>query len=1056
MLDVDQHTPKARSSSLAQWVSGAIGQPGVRLRVRLGGNNLHILCESRQSLDAKTVVNRLLNALGSREAGEAFPIDPENPVYQIIIYGRTLGHDRPDWIKQIRLKPPVSQGSPRASATAASGVAVATPEEELRVSHESLARSGSPEAIARYLGESLSSLGVRVKVLIQTLPAATAKPGIPTPSATTEGATDSASDTFPFDADASIPNRRLWVICNSDYSPDASVLAEPVVEQLRSLQLKGFRDAAICSQVSGEASPEWMLRVDLTPAEEMLREWARWGDVQAIARSVNQTILPAGMEVRAVLKDATLHLFCNPLVAQPNTVPDKATAVRAIANVLETISPQGIQAATIYGVEASDRTLSPEQEKPVWIEWLNLSTASHPTLGESALSLAQKGHQGAITFLLERLLNPDLDRRLATGGIHLKLRRKQDLLHIMSEAPICPPQAQVAPPIARFLRQLAIPDVAGVRIYGRRAGSTSPSWNYGVDFVQRQRLVPEATPEFAASDAYINELVAPTEEPVLRPDLTGKDVQDGLRRTVDSTVRILQRGLCATHLFVLSEDNQESTLVPQRASAKNFASFQGFRVAVVWGLLGLLLTVQADWLMAQRLRMPAKPPVAPAPSEPSTTVSLPQLSLQKSEKQRTQGFNASGFTRDGKTSVIIHEAGNSSTQENANAVNAAHLAAARNASSNPSFNNRLLDDKLALYQQRLLQRRPPDILVIGSSRALRGVDPIALQDALAAQGYPNLEVFNFAINGATAQVVDLIIRRLLTPEQLPKLIIWADGARAFNSGREDATYNAIATSEGYQRLQAGTFPSLTGIKRDSTALRQGTTRHTGTTAQPGSPPEQNTDQILASFGWSYQSINKWLNQSLSHVSSTYPQRDKLKSLLREQVVGLLKHTNVSPADTDSNVQKSSSLDESIDFDGFLPLSVRFNPATYYKNHPKVAGDYDGDYQSFQLYGEQDKALTSLLQFAKANNVGLVFVNLPLTKDYLDPARTEYEDKFQRYMYSSAREKGLIFRDLSRLKLLNKPDFFSDPSHLNRYGAYKVSNYLAQDPMIPWPTKGTGN
>jgi len=1049
MLDVDQHTPKARSSSLAQWVSGAIGQPGVRLRVRLGGNNLHILCESRQSLDAKTVVNRLLNALGSRETGEAFPIDPENPVYQIIIYGRTLGHDRPDWIKQIRLKPPVNQGSKTAQATADHGVEPATPEKELRVSHESLARSGSPEAIGRYLSESLSSLGVRVKVLIQTLPEATTKPGSPTHFATTEESGDSP-DSFPFDADASIPNRRLWVICNSDYSPDASVLAEPVVQQLRSLRLQGFRDAAICSQVSGEASPEWMLRVDLTPAEEMLREWARWGDVQAIARSVNQAILKAGMEVRAVLKDATLHLFCSPLVAQPSTVPDKQTAVSAIADVLEAIAPQGIQAATVYGVEASDRTLSPEQEKPVWIEWLNLSTANNPTLGESALSLAQKGHQGAITFLLERLLNPDLDRRLATGGIHLKLRRKQDLLHIMSEAPICPPQAQVAPPIARFLRQLAIPEIAGVRLYGRRAGSTSPSWNYGVDFVGRQRLVPEATPEFAASDAYVNELVAPTEEPVLRPDLTREDVQDGLQRTVQSTVRLLQRGLCATHLFVLGEDNQESTLVPQSASAKNFASFQGFRVAVVWGLLGLLLTVQADWLMAQRLRMPAKPPVAPATREPSTAVSLPQISLQKSEKQGTKGFNASGFTRDGKTSVIIHEADNSLTQEKANSAQAANLAAARSASANPSFNNRLLDDKLALYQQRLLQSGPPDILIIGSSRALRGVDPIALQDALAAQGHPNLEVFNFAINGATAQIVDLIIRRLLTPEQLPKLIIWADGARAFNSGREDATYRAIATSEGYQHLQAGTFPMLTGSDRHSAA------RRAGKTAQSNNPEEQNSAQPLAAFGLSYQSISEWLNQSLGHISSTYPQRDKLKSLLCEQIVGLLKHTKVSPAETDQKLQKLSPLEESIDFDGFLPLSVRFNPATYYKNHPRVAGDYDGDYQSFQLYGEQDTALASLLQFAQANNMGIVFVNLPLTKDYLDPARTEYEAKFQQYMYSRAREKGLIFRDLSRLKLLTKPDFFSDPSHLNRYGAYKVSNYLAQDPMIPWPTKETGN
>ncbi len=1040
MLDVDQHAPKARSSSLAQWVYGAIGQSGVRLRVRLGGNNLHILCESRQSLDAKTVVNCLLNALGSREAGEAFPIDPENPVYQIILYGRTVGHDRPDWIKQIRLKPPVTQGISTSQETAETAAQTVTPESELRVSHESLARSGSPEAISRYLSETLNSLGVRVKVLIQTLPEATAHQDLASGSTATESAAES-SETFPFDGDASVPNRRLWVICNSDYSPDASVLAEPVVQQLRSLRLKGFRDAAICSQVSGEASPEWMLRVDLTPPEEMLKEWARWGDVQALARSINQAILNVGMEVRAVLKDATLHLFCSPLERQPTTAPDKRKAMNAIASVLESITPQGIQAATVYGVEFQERKLAPEQEKPVWIEWLNLSTANNPTLGESALSLAQKGHQEALAFLLERLLNPDLDRRLATGGIHLKLRRKQDLLHIMSEAPICPPQAEVAPPIARFLRQLGIPEMAGVRIYGRRAGSTSPSWNYGVDFVQRQRLVPEATPEFAASDAYVNELVAPTEEPILRPDLTPEDVQDGLKQTVQSARRLLQRGFCATQLFVLSEDDQETTLVPQGSSAKNFASFQGFRVAVVWGLLGLLLTVQADWLMGQTLKKPTQSPVDPTAGESSTKVSLPQLSLQKGEIPRASGFNSSGFTRDGKTSVIINktEAEASLTPEKVNAAKAAILAAAR--SPNPSFNNRLLDDKLALYQQRLLQSGPPDILIIGSSRALRGVDPIALQDALAAQGHPNLEVFNFAINGATAQVVDLIIRRILTPEQLPKLIIWADGARAFNSGREDATYRAIATSEGYQRLQAGTFPALMGTNRD---------RRFGKTAQLDNSQNEKTTQSSPALGVTYQSISEWLNQSLGHVSSTYPQRDKLKSLLREQFVGFLKHTNVSPTQTEANSQKLSPLEEAIDLDGFLPLSVRFNPATYYNNHPRVAGDYDGDFQSFQLKGEQDTALESLLQFVKINNIGMAFVNLPLTKDYLDPARTEYEEKFQRYMHSSAREKGLIFRDLSRL-LLTKPDFFSDPSHLNRYGAYRVSNHLAQDPMIPWPT-----
>jgi hypothetical protein len=320
---------------------------------------------------------------------------------------------------------------------------------------------------------------------------------------------------------------------------------------------------------------------------------------------------------------------------------------------------------------------------------------------------------------------------------------------------------------------------------------------------------------------------------------------------------------------------------------------------------------------------------------------------------------------------------------------------------------------------------------------MRGVDPVALQDALAAQGYPDVEVFNFGINGATAQVVDLIVRRILTPEQLPKLIIWADGARAFNSGRMDATYNAIASSEGYQKLQAGTFPNPVGVNQG--------TRGSGDTAQTNSQTNPAA-QSLSALSTGYQAASNWLDRAVANVSTTYPQRDRLKLLLRDKFATVVRLTNPDQQ-TNTDSEKSLSAD-SIDLDGFLPLSIRFNPATYYKQHPRVRGDYDGDYESFRLGGEQDNALEALMQFAKTHKIDIVFANLPLTKDYLDPARTEYEEQFQRYMRASATHRGLIFRDLTKL-LLAKHDYFSDPSHLNRYGAYRVSNQLAQDPMIPW-------
>jgi hypothetical protein len=99
-------------------------------------------------------------------------------------------------------------------------------------------------------------------------------------------------------------------------------------------------------------------------------------------------------------------------------------------------------------------------------------------------------------------------------------------------------------------------------------------------------------------------------------------------------------------------------------------------------------------------------------------------------------------------------------------------------------------------------------LIIGSSRALQGIDPIVLQQTLEQQGYPQQRVFNFGINGATVQVVRFLLAELLQSEQLPRMLIWADGARAFNSGRIDRTYEKIQLSPGYQQLQAGHPPQL--------------------------------------------------------------------------------------------------------------------------------------------------------------------------------------------------------------------------------------------------------
>ncbi|MBD2541772.1 hypothetical protein H6G60_23655, partial [Coleofasciculus sp. FACHB-SPT36] len=211
MLDADPIAYLEGQSSLAQWVSRAIGLPEVRLRFRLRGNNLHILCEGSECPPAGPVVSRFVEALKGKEGGAGFP-PQDAPIDQVILYGRKLGIQRPDWIKQIHL-----ERLELHQASDAAGVAAATPTDGqemtaergvtsdadgLRVSNRSLARSGQPEAIARYLSETLSPMGVGVKVVIQTLGRE--------PGSRGAGQHQELSPASP------AVSRRLWVLCDSN------------------------------------------------------------------------------------------------------------------------------------------------------------------------------------------------------------------------------------------------------------------------------------------------------------------------------------------------------------------------------------------------------------------------------------------------------------------------------------------------------------------------------------------------------------------------------------------------------------------------------------------------------------------------------------------------------------------------------------------------------------------------------------------------------------------------------------------------------------------------
>uniref|UniRef100_A0ACD5GVC7 Uncharacterized protein n=1 Tax=Desertifilum tharense IPPAS B-1220 TaxID=1781255 RepID=A0ACD5GVC7_9CYAN len=186
--------------------------------------------------------------------------------------------------------------------------------------------------------------------------------------------------------------------------PRSGLLAPTIAQQLRELNLQGFRDAVISCQVTGEATPDWLLRVDLTPNEVMLREWGRWGDVPAISRLLNQALAQQEVQVSAILKESTLHLFCT-----APTAPDRQVVTATLKEILESLTPQGIFAATLYGHVRASAT-------PVWVDWLDMPAKQNPALVPLHPNVSRTGRSRCPHLFTHPPTQPRLRPTIADGG----------------------------------------------------------------------------------------------------------------------------------------------------------------------------------------------------------------------------------------------------------------------------------------------------------------------------------------------------------------------------------------------------------------------------------------------------------------------------------------------------------------------------------------------------------------------------------------------------------------------------------------------------------------
>jgi hypothetical protein len=132
----------------------------------------------------------------------------------------------------------------------------------------------------------------------------------------------------------------------------------------------------------------------------------------------------------------------------------------------------------------------------------------------------------------------------------------------------------------------------------------------------------------------------------------------------------------------------------------------------------------------------------------------------------------------------------------------------------------------------------------------------------------------------------------------------------------------------------------------------------------------------------------------------------------------------------------------------LAVNDQFNPAVYYRSFPTVRGQYDSAYRPFRLAGVQTVSFEAMTEFLRSQNIPLVYVNLPLSNDYLDRVRLGYERQFQGFLQNWANQGTLTLVDLLE-DWRWRSHLFADPSHINRYGAREIASLLAADERIPW-------
>lgn len=371
----------------------------------------------------------------------------------------------------------------------------------------------------------------------------------------------------------------------------------------------------------------------------------------------------------------------------------------------------------------------------------------------------------------------------------------------------------------------------------------------------------------------------------------------------------------------------------------------------------------------------------------------------------------------------------------------------------PSLGQRQFDQQLRRYLVYVETLGRPDILIVGSDLARQGINPWVLRQSLGDRGYPGLGVFNWGVENASAQTVEVLLRHILTPEQRPRLVIWADGAGALNGERQDPLFEQLTRSRGYRLRQQGHVPRLSATERHALQAERVLLQHAiaaGDTLPLPDALKQLTPAPQPTHLGSLPGSDSSLRSELSSLRFVNWCRSANGPCGLGSGPGLstpAKAVGVPPS-ADSASPSWPLNDRQRRFLAALGFqdNEQHTAAVAALAPPQSAPDDPNDlYHNFSLQGSQHQALYRILQWGQAEGVAIAFLPLPASSLYWDGRRDRHDQAFQTYLAVASHMTSLHLIELQgELSSRAWPqDRFADLSHLNRSGAATLSWQLGQ-------------